>query len=91
MRVRLLGPVDVVADGAVRPVSGLRRKAVLAVLALQHGEVVRTDQFADAVWGDAPPSTPLNTLQRHISYLRARPDTGLIRVRWTPTSWRPNG
>ncbi len=40
MRVRLLGPVDVVADGAVRPVTGLRRKAVLAVLALQHGDVV---------------------------------------------------
>ena len=70
MRVRLLGPVDVVADGVVRPVSGLRRKAVLAVLALQHGDVVRTDQLADAVWGDAPPATPLNTLQRHISYLR---------------------
>src|SRR5690242_15145425 len=70
MRVRLLGPVDVVADGAIRPVSGLRRKAVLAVLALQHGDVVRTDQLADAVWGDAPPATPLNTLQRHISYLR---------------------
>src|SRR5690242_3801197 len=70
MRVRLLGPVDVVAGGAVRPVSGLRRKAVLAVLALQHGDVVRTDQLADAVWGDAPPATSLNTLQRHISYLR---------------------
>ena len=70
MRVRLLGPVDVVAGGAVRPVSGLRRKAVLTVLALQHGDVVRTDQLADAVWGDAPPATPLNTLQRHISYLR---------------------
>jgi DNA-binding SARP family transcriptional activator/DNA-binding CsgD family transcriptional regulator/tetratricopeptide (TPR) repeat protein len=70
MRVRLLGPVDVVADGAVRPVRGLRRKAVLAVLALRHGEVVRTDQLADAVWDDAPPATPLNTLQRHISYLR---------------------
>src|SRR5689334_1608201 len=70
MRIRLLGPVDVVAGGVVRPVSGLRRKAVLAVLALQHGDLVRTDQLADAVWGDAPPATPLNTLQRHISYLR---------------------
>lgn len=70
MRVRLLGPVDVVTDGAVRLVSGLRRKAVLAVLALQHGYVVRTGQLAAAVWGGAPPATPLNTLQRHISYLR---------------------
>ena len=42
MQVRLLGPVDVVADGAPRPVRGLRRKAVLAALALHRGEVVST-------------------------------------------------
>ena len=34
MQVRLLGPVDVVVDGEPRPVPGLRRKAVLATLAL---------------------------------------------------------
>jgi len=33
MRVRLLGPVDVMDGGEVLPVSGLRRKAVLATLA----------------------------------------------------------
>jgi hypothetical protein len=35
MQVRLLGPVDVVVDGEPRPVRGLRRKAILAVLALK--------------------------------------------------------
>jgi DNA-binding SARP family transcriptional activator len=39
MQVRLLGPVDVMANGESRPVHGLRRKAVLAALALHHGEV----------------------------------------------------
>jgi DNA-binding SARP family transcriptional activator len=70
MQVRLLGPVDVVADGASRPVNGLRRKAVLAVLALHSGVVVSSDRLADVVWGGEPPATPLNTVQRHVSYLR---------------------
>ena len=70
MRVRLLGPVDVTVNGAIRPVPGLRRKAVLAMLALRHGEVVSTDWLTDAVWGEAPPATALNTLQSHVSYLR---------------------
>jgi DNA-binding SARP family transcriptional activator len=70
MRVRLLGPVDVVVDGAFRPVSGLRRKAVLAALALQRGDIVSNDRLADVLWGDEPPATPLNTLQSHVSHLR---------------------
>ena len=70
MQVRLLGPVDVVVDGEPRPVRGLRRKAVLAVLALQAGEVVSTDRLTDVVWGQAAPVTAVNTLQSHMSYLR---------------------
>jgi len=69
MRVRLLGPVDVMSGDEVRPVSGLRRKAVLATLALQAGEVVSTGRLVDAVWGEAA-SAALNTLQSHVSYLR---------------------
>ena len=69
MQVRLLGPVDVVVDGDPLDVPGLRRKAVLAALALHHGEVVSTDQLLDIVWGpDA--AARLNTLQSHVSYLR---------------------
>jgi DNA-binding SARP family transcriptional activator/Tfp pilus assembly protein PilF len=71
MRVRLLGPVDVVVDGSIRAVQGLRRKAVLAVLALHVGEIVGTDRILDAAWGDQMPSTAINTLQRHMSHLRA--------------------
>src|SRR5262252_3532609 len=67
MQVRLLGPVDVVVHGEPRPVHGLRRKAVLA---LHGGEIVSTDYLADAVWGESAPSTAVNTLQSHVSYLR---------------------
>jgi DNA-binding SARP family transcriptional activator len=70
-QVRLLGPVDIVLDGVEQRISGLRRRALLAVLALHHGQVVSTDQLIDIVWGDAAGSVSTNTLQRHISYLRA--------------------
>jgi DNA-binding SARP family transcriptional activator len=70
MRVRLLGPVDVLAGGIERPVSGLRRKAVLATLALRAGEIVSADRLSDIVWGKDSPSIAPNTLQSHVSYLR---------------------
>ena len=40
-------------DGDPRPVCGLRRKAVLAVLALRGGEIVSTGQLAGAVWNSS--------------------------------------
>ncbi|TWP46976.1 tetratricopeptide repeat protein [Lentzea tibetensis] len=70
MRIRLLGPIDVVVDGAPRPVRGLRRKAVLAVLALQHGHIVSVPRLADCVWSDNGQAAAVNTLQSHVSHLR---------------------
>jgi len=70
MQVRLLGPVDVVVNGEPRPVHGLRRKAVLATLALHQGEAVSLDRLVEAVWGESAPSTARATLQNHVSYLR---------------------
>src|SRR5438132_10771404 len=70
MRVRLLGPVDVMDGGEVLPVSGLRRKAVLATLALHAGQVVGTSRLVDAVWGETAPAA-LNTLDRKSTRLNS--------------------
>ena len=70
MRVRLLGPVDVMVDGGPRPVRGARRKAVLATLALHDGQPVSTGRLVEIVWGGTAPPTALNTLQSHLSHLR---------------------
>jgi DNA-binding SARP family transcriptional activator len=70
VQVRLLGPVDVVVDGATCPVPGLRRKTVLAVLAVHGGEVVDAGRLVDFVWGEGAPRTAASTVQGHISYLR---------------------
>jgi DNA-binding SARP family transcriptional activator len=70
VQVRLLGPVDLVVGDEVRDVPGARRKAVLATLALYGGEAVSSDRVIAAVWGESPPATATNTLQRHVSHLR---------------------
>ncbi|GID28074.1 AfsR/SARP family transcriptional regulator [Paractinoplanes brasiliensis] len=70
LQIRVLGPIDVLADGVPRTVPGLRRKAVLAVLALHDGEAVSTDRLVDAVWAGDPPPTAGNAVQSHVSYLR---------------------
>jgi DNA-binding SARP family transcriptional activator len=56
MRVRLLGPVDVLTDAGPRLIFGRRRKAVLAILALNDGEIVSTGWLVNAIYGeDASP------------------------------------
>jgi DNA-binding SARP family transcriptional activator/Tfp pilus assembly protein PilF len=70
MQVRLLGPVDLLIGGVSRPVRGLRRKAMLAMLALHRGRIVSLDRLVDVIWGDAAPPTAVNTAQSHVSHLR---------------------
>lgn len=68
VRVRLLGPVDVVANGLARPVEGLRRKAVLAALGLASAEIVSSERLLEMAWS-VPPRTAVNTLQSCVSQL----------------------
>ncbi|MEZ0110949.1 DNA-binding SARP family transcriptional activator [Catenulispora sp. EB89] len=70
MQVRILGPIEIAGPEGSCEVSGLRRKAVLAALAVEPGRVVSTERLAAAVWDGQAPTTVRNTLQAHISYLR---------------------
>jgi len=71
LQIRLLGPVEVIIDGTARPLSGVRRKSVLAVLGLNPGTVVSSDRIVDIVWSERPPATVTNSLQNNVSYLRS--------------------
>jgi DNA-binding SARP family transcriptional activator/Tfp pilus assembly protein PilF len=84
VQVRLLGPVDVLVAGNARPVAGIRRKAVLAVLALAAGEIVSADRLIDIVWGGKALRSPANALQSNISYLRSVLGTGTAIVARPP-------
>ena len=68
--IRLLGPIAVTVAGTPRDVPGLRRKAVLAVLALHRGAVVTNERIIDLAWGGNPPASAASALQNAVSYLR---------------------
>jgi len=70
VRVRLLGPVDAVVDGVPVSIPGLRRRAVLAALALYGEGIVGTGWLIEAVWGGDAGGVSSNTLQSHMSSLR---------------------
>src|SRR6266550_289671 len=71
VRVRLLGPVDILTNNVPQQLSGIRRKAVLAALALHGSEVVSAGRLTEIVWGNAAPAGAANTLQSHVSHLRS--------------------
>ena len=71
----MLGPLEAVRDGVAIPLGGSRPRAVLAALLLANGRRVSADGLVDAVWGDAPPDTAVKTVQKYVSFLRARLDT----------------
>ena len=67
MLVRLLGPVEVVVDGAPRTPAGKRERALVALLALTPGETVPADAVSVGLWGALlPPSGALDALVERI-------------------------
>ena len=69
--VRVLGPFEVLRGGRPAKVSGGRRDALLALLALRCGRVVPVEALVDALWGAEVPVAPRNAVQHHVSRLRA--------------------
>src|SRR5262245_5374542 len=70
VRVELLGPTQILVDGALVAAGGPKLRAILATLALAGGRVVSVDSLLDAVWGEDLPATARNTLQYHVGVIR---------------------
>jgi len=67
---RLLGPVEVVDDGAELDLGTKKQRAVLAVLLLNANRVVTTERLIDQLWGERPPETARSALQVYVAGLR---------------------
>jgi DNA-binding SARP family transcriptional activator len=67
---RILGPFEAREDGHVLEVGPGKRSALLAFLLLDAGEVVSTDRLIDALWGESPPASALNSVHIYVSQLR---------------------
>lgn len=70
IEVQLLGGVEATVNGQFVALGPVKRRAVLAALALSAGAAVPVSRLIDLVWGDAPPRTADKTLQAHVTRLR---------------------
>ena len=71
LEIRLLGPFEVLVGGRPAEVTGPKRHALLALLALRGGRMVPVEVLVDALWGAEVPAAPRNAVQHHVSRLRA--------------------
>jgi DNA-binding SARP family transcriptional activator len=67
---RILGPLEVIADGSPIPLGGPKQRATLAILLLNANRVVSVDRLADDLYAGAAPVTAVTQVQRQISELR---------------------
>jgi DNA-binding SARP family transcriptional activator len=79
VRVGVLGDLEVIVDGEAVEIAAPKQRAVLTVLALQPGRLVRLSELIDGVWGDEPPPTATKSLQSHVSRLRALVGRDVVR------------
>jgi DNA-binding SARP family transcriptional activator len=86
---RILGPLEISADGDAVEVRGIKQRSLLALLLIHAGRVVSMDRVIDALWGDDVPATAENAVQVYVSGLRrafrtAEPGTGAVLVTRRP-------
>jgi DNA-binding SARP family transcriptional activator len=70
LEFRVLGPLEVLADGRALDPPPAKARALLAMLLLRAGEVVSVDALIDGIWGERPPPSAGKLLQGYVSRLR---------------------
>ena len=70
MRFETLGPLSVSSNGETLPLGGRKQRTLLAVLLLHRNEVVARDQLVDALWGERPPRSAVESIDTYVYRLR---------------------
>jgi DNA-binding SARP family transcriptional activator len=70
LEFRILGPLEVVRDGASLEFRGSRERALLALLVLNANRAVSAERLAEDLWGDALPDGAAGTLRAYLSRVR---------------------
>jgi predicted ATPase/DNA-binding SARP family transcriptional activator len=79
LEIAVLGQIEVRRDGRVVPVPAGKTSELLVRLALEAGQLVRTERLVDDLWAADPVNTRRNTVQSKIAKLRrALGDSSLI-------------
>ena len=69
-RFKILGPLELERDGRLVDLGTYRQRSLLALLLINHNQVVSTDRILDELWGDEGVGRQ-NALWVHISHLRS--------------------
>ena len=80
---RILGPLEVIADGEIVPLGGAKQRALLALLLLRPNEAVSVGRIVDELWGERAPPTAAKNVQVYVSHLRKALGDGVV-VTQTP-------
>ncbi|HWH28491.1 MAG TPA: winged helix-turn-helix domain-containing protein, partial [Mycobacteriales bacterium] len=88
LRVRLLGPLEVVAGPAVVPLPAAKVRSLLALLAIDANTSVPTEELLDRLWSGDPPPTAGSVLRTYVSRLRQALPDGADRLVRTPDGYR---
>jgi DNA-binding SARP family transcriptional activator len=67
---RVLGPLEVLADGRPLPITGEKQRALLALLLLHANQVVSSDSLLEELWGERQPAAGATALRVRVSQLR---------------------
>ena len=70
MRLEILGPLRIEADGCQIQLPGGRQRALLAILLLRRGEVISAERLIEELYGGEPPPSAATALRAHVSRLR---------------------
>jgi DNA-binding SARP family transcriptional activator len=75
--IKVLGPLEAYQNGRTIAPSAAKPRQILALLALQVGQVVTVPALIEELWGMNPPRSALTTLQTYIMQLRRRIEAAL--------------
>ena len=70
LEYRILGPLEVGANGTPVHLGGQKQRALLAYLLLRANDVVPAERLIEELWGDPAPRTAMTSLQNVVSQLR---------------------
>ena len=70
MEFRILGQLEVFADGRRIEIGRTQQRALLAVLLLNAGEPVSTQRLVEGIWADTPPAAADQLVRAYVSQLR---------------------
>ena len=71
MEYRILGPLEVSADGRALDLGGSRQQRVLAALLLTPNRIVPLDRLVEMAWDGEPPATADRQVRNRVAALRA--------------------